>query len=270
MERRIRMIALDIDGTLMTSGGKFHPENVRAIRRAQDEGVIVAIASGRSPGNVYLLLEEYGLKCPMMTVNGAQSVDENLNTFALHPMKNGTAVRVAGLLLSEDIPFFMMGEGFICTSGEAMRHHSELAYGDRLPELGHVFYHGPERLMEMAQTGKILKLFVPDTPRLEEIRVTLRAEHGIALTRSGRRNIEIMTKDIDKATGIRDMAAHYGIDLSSVMAVGDEENDLPMLEAAGLPVAMGNATGAVKERAAHITATNDEAGVARAIYELAL
>ena len=270
MPQKVRLVALDIDGTLTTSRGIIHPDNAAAVRAAQKAGVIVAIASGRSPGNICLMLREYGLTCPLITVNGAQCTDEELNTFSLHPMTAGTAAAVSDLLFSLDIRFFMMGDGFVCTSDDAMHHHSELQFGERLALLGHRFCHGKADLERMARTERILKFFVPSDPRLDEVRRALAALPGIDLTRSGPNNIEILPHGVDKAVGVRDMAGRYGIPLDAVMAVGDEENDIPMLDAAGWPVAMGNAAEIVKNHARFVTLTNDDAGVARAIERLAL
>ena len=125
----------------------------------------------------------------------------------------------------------------------------------------------PEKL---ARTENILKFFVPETPGLDRIRSALKALPGIDVTRSGPNNIEILPHGVDKAVGIRDMAGKYGIPAENVMAVGDEENDIPMLDAAGWPVAMGNAAEEVKRHARFVTLTNDEAGVAAAIRRLAL
>ena len=270
MEKKVLMIAMDIDGTLLKSNGDFHPDNVTAVKRAQESGVITVIASGRSPGNIYLMLQEQGLFCPMIAVNGAQSADENMNTFALHPMRPDAAEAVSDYLLSRDVPFFMMGEGFICTSEEKMRHHSELLYGDRLPELGHLFFHGPAMLRERASGGRILKFFVPAHPDIPRIREEMKRIRGIDLTRSNPNNIEILPHGVDKAVGLEDMAAHYKIPMENVMTVGDEENDLPMLRRAGLSVAMGNAPEIVRAQAACVTLTNDAGGVAAAIERLVL
>ncbi len=270
MSEKVLLIALDIDGTLTTRRGIIHPDNAAAVRDAQRAGVIVSIASGRSPGNIFLMLREAGLVCPLITVNGAQCTDEALNTFALHPMAPGTAAAVSDLLFSRGVRFFMMGDGFVCTSDETMRHHSELQFGERLTELGHRFFRGPAVLEKLARTENILKFFVPETPGLDRIRSALKALPGIDVTRSGPNNIEILPHGVDKAVGIRDMAGKYGIPAENVMAVGDEENDIPMLDAAGWPVAMGNAAEEVKRHARFVTLTNDEAGVAAAIRRLVL
>lgn len=270
MAGRVRLIALDIDGTLMTSSGRFHPDNIAAIRLAQNKGIVVAIASGRSPGNIYLMLREYGLECPMIAVNGAQCTDENLKTFALHPMADRAVHAVTEYLFDHAVPFFMMGDGFICTSDENMRHHSELMYGDRLPGIGHRFLHGARALEDMASSGRILKLFVPANPRLEEIRQGLRSIEGVELTRSNKDNIEILPHGVDKSVGLRDMADHYAVSPECIMAVGDEENDLPMLMYAPFSVAMRNGADHVKACAAYVTGTNDEGGAGDAIRRIAL
>ena len=80
----IRLIATDIDGTLLNSDHIIPEENIRAIRDAQKKGIIVAIASGRYVENVYLLLQQYGLSCHIIGVNGAKITDPDRNALISH------------------------------------------------------------------------------------------------------------------------------------------------------------------------------------------
>ena len=114
------------------------------------------------------------------------------------------------------------------------------------------------------------KFFVCSNDRSDEVRAALQDIPGIELTRSSPRNVEINPAGVNKARGIEELAAFFDIPLSQVMALGDEENDLPMIKAAGYGVAMGNGSEDVKAAARFITDTNNQGGWAKAVRKYAL
>lgn len=269
MDCPIRLIATDVDGTLLGEGGRIPDDNVRAIQRAQEKGITVAIASGRFPENVFVLLEDYGLKCPIIGINGAQTVDENLHLLSEHCMETDAAAQVAETLERMGAEFFVFGDHAICTSEPRRPHHSELSQGERINKLGFTYYHGMEEARQLIR-GKVYKFFVSDRVPLGPVREALRALPGISLTQSGAHNIEIMPEGVHKGRGVSDLAQTLGIPLSQVMTLGDEDNDIPMLRAAGWGVAVGNASPETKTAARIVTDTNVNAGFARAVEAYAL
>ena len=114
------------------------------------------------------------------------------------------------------------------------------------------------------------QFFVCSNDRTEEIRKGLEDIPGIELTRSGPRNVEINPIGVNKARGIEELAGHFGISLSQVMTLGDEENDIPMLKAAGYGVAMKNGSEDAKAAARFITDSNNDGGWAKAVRKYAL
>lgn len=89
---------------------------------------------------------------------------------------------------------------------------------------------------------------------------------GIHITRSAENNFEVMPKGVNKGLALRELAHVMGISLDQIMAIGDSDNDTDMLKIVGMPVVMGNGDDAVKQLARYITDTNDNGGVAQAIY----
>ena len=268
-EMPIRLIATDIDGTLLNHEGKIPPENIQAIRDAQEKGIIVAIASGRYVENVYMLLQEYDLSCHIIGVNGARITDRHLNVMSQHFMDPEVVLKVHDTIRSFGANYFIFGPDHICTGREADKHHSELAYGKGIEKLGFHFYHGQEHAEKCCQ-GPVYKFFVCDNVPLPPIREALKKIEGIEITQSSPRNIEIMPVGVDKAQGIRDLAALFDIPLSQVMTLGDEANDIPMLKAAGYGVAMGNGSKEAKDAARFVTDSNHEGGWAKAVRKYAL
>ena len=265
----IGLIATDIDGTLLNDQEVISPANLRAIRAAQARGAVFAIASGRFPENVYVMTREYGLSCPIIGSNGARVLDENRQVLAEHPMDGAAARQVLDKLISFGADFFLFGAEALCTSRKDLLHHSELDFGDRIPALGFSYLRGLDAAKRMMET-KVYKFYVCDNVPLGPVWEALRAVPAVDLTRSSPRNLEVMPRGVDKALGVRNLAARLGVPMERVMTLGDENNDLSMIRAAGFGIAMGNATEEVKRAAYFVTDTNDRDGLAKAIQRFVL
>lgn len=265
----IRLIATDVDGTLLNNHGIISEANLRAIHAAQEKGITVAIASGRFPENVYVLLEDYGLSCAIIGTNGAKTTDANLHVLSEHFMLPQAAMAVHDALTAIGNNYFIFAHDQICTAHQGKVHHTELSQGDRIKALGLSYTNGPEAALACCR-GQVQKFFVCDDTPLPPIRAALEKIPDIELTQSGERNIEIMPRGVDKGSGVKDLAAALGIPLSQVMTLGDQKNDIPMLRVAGYGVAMGNACVDAKAAARFVTGTNDENGFAQAIEKYAL
>lgn len=268
-EDPVRLIATDIDGTLLNERKEISPRSLRAIRDARERGITVAIASGRFAENVYVLLEQYGLRLPIIAINGARVVDENLRDLSISTMEPRAARETLDTLLSWGSDYFIFGDRFICTSSRELTHHTELSQGERMKEMGFRYYHGPAEARE-AVHYPVYKFFVCNNVPLEPVRAALSGIPGVDLTSSSVRNVEVMPTGVDKGTGIREMARALGVPLRQVMALGDESNDIPMLKAAGYGVAMGNGSETAKQAARYTTASNDQEGFAKAVEKWAL
>ena len=104
----------------------------------------------------------------------------------------------------------------------------------------------------------------------DKLLAELKLIKGIYVTSAGKNSIEIMKDGVNKCSGVKELAAMHGIDMKNVMTLGDYNNDMPMIRAAGLGVAMGNALDDVKACADYVTDTNDHDGVAKAIEKFVL
>ncbi len=266
----IRLIATDVDGTLLNSRLEIPERNLRAIRAAQEKGITVAISSGRFPENVYVLLQDYGLRCPIIGTNGADVTDDCLNRLSETFIAPKAALRALKELVRLGSDFFMFARQAVCTSSETRKHHSELSFGDRIRPLGFTYYHGPKEAAMLASRGIAHKFFVCDNVPLDRVREALGGISGIDLTQSSAHNIEVMPCGMDKGIGVRTLAEALGIPMGEVMALGDEGNDIPMLRAAGCGVAMANGSAEAKAAAKYVTDTNDGCGFAKAIETYAL
>ena len=270
MTGKIGLVCMDLDGTLLGPGGRISETDADAVRKAQEEGVVCAIASGRAEGNVILMLRDAGLVCPACALNGGLVIDEKGEVLASFPMDRTLSVRICDTLAGEKLKFVLLGDKTICTSEKDFPHHSEEKYGERMRKMGHRFAHGLDELRSFAREGTTYKYFLCEMEQPGRIMEILKGIPGISVTRSGQRNIEIMPAHVNKARGISVLCGHYGIGMDRVMCIGDEMNDLEMIRAAGVGVAMGNAAAEVRAMAGHVTADNASGGVAQAIRRFAL
>ena len=270
----IRLIAADMDGTLLNNAGEISPGNARAIHLAQKKGVIFAICSGRFPENAAITARDGDVECPIVALNGGCITERTYGDLIVaHPMAPQTVRAVFDALEEIGALYYFFGRKTVYTRNESHIHHSQKKYGDRLIHEADVRYlFGVDACLDGLKED-IFKYYVYSQPghaTLPQIREKLLTVPGIQLTQSSNTNIEIMPPNIDKATGLRELAEYYGIPLEATMALGDHDNDVPMLVETGLSVAMDNAEPHVKDIADVITGSNTNDGVAQAIYKYVL
>lgn len=270
----IKMIATDLDGTLLDDSKRVPAENLTALREASERGIVVALASGRMLSNVErtetLLC---GLDCVLIAYNGAKVAGPRGNgrPLLLHRPLSADITEVlieyshrTGFLLN-----FYADEILFAEDGAQRRPYMDLytrrtgvpyrIVGDLLSEFRGVC---PTKLIVLADSA--------ETPGIME---TLRAEVGdrICMTLSEPEYVEITAPGVDKGGILGPIASQYGISLAEVLALGDADNDVSMLRTAGIGVAMANAPERVQAAAGRVTErTNNEGGAAEAIRRWAL
>ena len=267
----IRLIAMDLDGTLLQKDNTILPETLEALRAAKEKGVSIALASGRYAENAGLTLIDHDLQGCVMGANGAVIQDSPMGqTLYLHTIARETAEAARQCLDQMKARYIIFSYKLVATSEVGMTHRSEISDGPRIGRLGKVrFGHGRDAVDEALRIGAC-KFFIPDQPNLALLGPELRKIPELLITRSNEFNIELMPKGIHKGHGIAELARWLDIPLSSVMAFGDEENDLPMLTTVGYGVAMGNAPEHVKKQCAYVTDGFDENGIAHAVEKYVL
>lgn len=279
----IRCIATDMDGTLLTATQQITPENREAIRKALENGVEVVVATGRSYQEAKFVLEEAGIRLPMICVNGAEVRSKTGEIVSSNPL-NKEQARQAALRLVENGVYFEVytNEGtytededkaisiivdiFSTANPEVPIEQIAKAAEDRLHKgLVRTIEHY-DRLFEQEQY-EIYKLlaFSLDPEKLEAANVALKEIEGLAISSSGSENIEITSLDAQKGVALEKFVASRGISLEETMALGDNFNDVSMLKRVGKPVAMGNAVDEIKTLCGEVTLTNEESGVGKAI-----
>ncbi|ESU34374.1 hypothetical protein G3A_01075 [Bacillus sp. 17376] len=285
-EEMIRCIATDMDGTLLTATQQITAENREAILKAKEQGVEVVVATGRSFQEARFVLEESGLKLPMICVNGAEVRSEIGEIVSSSPLNKAEARQAALRLVEsgvyfevytnrgtftedEDMAITIIVDIFSTANPEVPIEKIAEAAEERMHKGLITKIEHYDQLFEDEQY-EIYKLlaFSLDDDKLEAAKDGLEEIPGLAVSSSGRENIEITSLDAQKGVALEKFVASRGISLEETMALGDNFNDVSMLEKVGKPVAMGNAAQEIKELCGEVTLTNEESGVGKAIMKV--
>jgi Cof subfamily protein (haloacid dehalogenase superfamily) len=245
----IKLVALDMDGTLLNDVQEVSEENAKWIRRALDAGVTVSFATGRGFRAAMPYAEQLGLDTPMITVNGSE-IWRRPNV--LHQRSLMSAAHIEAL------------------HGIALRHEECWYWGYTVDG---VF--NKEKWIDPADgydAHEWLKFgyYMEDRSVLDRIYEEASAIGSLEITNSSPWNWEMNPAGVSKAAAIREVCGLLGIGMSQVAVMGDSLNDIAMIREAGLGVAVGNAQDAVKEAADAVTVTNNEHAVAHLIRDYVL
>ena len=266
----IRMIATDIDGTLLPRGGTISEATRRAVRGCRKRGIPFVIVSGRWIGALGDVVRQAGTEGePLIIVNGSAVIGRDGAVCFERFMTPGDVENVYRVLRRYDVQInsYVPG-GLYCLNTRALKRRSSMLSG--YMGVGNLVVDDPARF-EREGLDRVYKLegLTEDTAMMDALRAELEGT-GAVVTHSSWRNVEIMSQGMGKATALRWLADSLGIDLADCMAFGDNANDTDMLRAVGWPVAMGNADDALK-RMARIVADDDvNDGVAKVIFERVL
>lgn len=259
------LIALDLDGTLLTDKKTISPASKRIVQQLIEEGHIVVIATGRSNRLSILYYNDLGLQTPLINSNGAvlhNPFDKSWGSFH-HPLKHDTAMEIVETcydLNSKNILASVHDDVYLDSYDEAIA----AFYGIKNGQPDDSFVVG--KVKKHLKENPTLMLLYPDadhvdtlTNRLNELETEI-VDH---------RNwgepfhvIEVMNKQMNKAEALKQVADHYAIPQHRVIAFGDGSNDLEMIDYAGVGVAMTNGLNVIKQVAKHVTDTNENDGVA--------
>lgn len=272
---RIRMIGLDLDGTLLSDKKEILPRTRKVLERAIAEGVIVLVATGRPWMGVPEELREFPGMRYALTSNGARILDtEKGVVLEEHLLSVGSAKKALEICGKYDTlqEVYFDGQGYAPAAqmDQVERYHKnpnmwEYMRKTRIP-VDDIF-----ALVDRENRGldKVQALFA-DMDERAGAWAELSAEPDLELVGSLRYNIEINATGVNKGTGLVNLGRRLGIRREEIMACGDGDNDTVMLREVGFGVAMGNAEAQVKEAADYITLTNEEEGVAEAIEKFVL
>ena len=252
----IKLLALDLDGTLFTKDKQVTAENRAALKSAEAEGVHVVITTGRPLPAITHILEDLGLlddKHYSVTFNGGLVQRNNGDILIKKEMSREDLKQIYAVFEPLGLPMDVISDGIVYGVPSKGNHS---LYRQANPTLTFVDVESIDDIPENIVYNKVVTV-------CEEAFLDAQIEKLPIL--------EVMPKGVHKAVGLKLLSDYLTIDKSQVMAMGDEENDLTMLEWAGLGVAMANAVPKAKAVAKAVTTkTNEESGVAEAIHKYIL
>lgn len=280
----IKMIASDMDGTLLSSHLAISETNKEAVLEAQAQGIEFMVATGRAYSEAKPALDDAGIKCCMITGNGAQIFDENGEAIVTFSIDKKTTKEIMTTLREKNLYFELMTTNGVYAESQPQRvENFATLLANQVPHLTfkmaiamasthlnmlpvHYINNYDDLLID--NSVEILKViaFSDEGPKLlRPIADELEANGPLYVTASFPNNIEINHKDAQKGNAVKLMAEKRGIELEDVMTIGDNFNDVSMLKVAGVSFAMGNAEEDVKKIAKYEADTNMNHGVGKAI-----
>jgi Cof subfamily protein (haloacid dehalogenase superfamily) len=259
-----RLFAFDLDGTLLDSTKKLSNANLEALREIQESGAVIVFASGRLGSSMCRYCSE-DLEISMLTLNGAAVyMGKDLSSQLI--FEAPLDAKYANYLLSyaQNQKFalnYYINDKLYTIKNLKNRSWIDLYYQQTSTE--YVFLDTFDQFSDCTPS-KIL--FVGDSSEIDKQEAYFRSlwKDSIYICRTWDHYLEFLNPLANKGTGLKKLAQAHGLDLSQTIAFGDAENDIPMLETAGMGIAVGNALNKVKAVASKVSSwSNDEDAIAR-------
>lgn len=266
MAARIQLLVSDVDGTLVGADKRLSEATVAAVRRLGEHGIGFTLTSSRPPVGLAHLVLPLGLTLPIGAFNGGTIVGPDLAILEEHVVPEEAAREAVRRLDAAGIAAWVFSGGhWYVTDADSEYVHRErrtiqadpVVVADFGAVLGHV--------------GKIVGSS-SDFSRLAACETEMKVALGEAASaaRSQKYYLDITPAGVSKGTFVEALSRRTGIPTGAMAAIGDMDNDIPMLRACGTGIAMGNAGEPVRRAAAHVTRSNEEDGVAWAIDHILL
>ncbi|AUI71056.1 Cof-type HAD-IIB family hydrolase [Companilactobacillus alimentarius] len=267
-----KLIALDMDDTLLTSEKTISKKNQTMIKQALKQGIKVVLCSGRTHNAITNYIKILGISGPdqYMITNGGGIIENMEGKIIYHDTLSNAFYR-------EFVDFIKKNQlhyNVVDSQGNTYTSHVEwidkYTITQAFENENGLYIREPE---ELPDDFEIVKAIINgEAKQLDEISdmVHEHFDQNYFVVRTGVGFLEIFPKNVNKGEAVKHLAGQLGIDLKEVMAMGDRDNDIPMIKIAGKGVAMDNATSGAKKVSDYVTADNNHDGVGLAIEKFAL
>lgn len=286
MNKVVKLIAVDLDGTLLNEENRISKKNLEAIEFAQANGVEVVIATGRSHFDVQTIFKETGLKTWIIGANGATIHQPNGEMFHSISINRQDAFQILNWLEQEEYYYEIFSNDSILSaqngrellaiemdrvksanpevSMEQLIEAAEKQYS----QTGFSFIASYKELIDTDADIYNILAFSFDEEKLRKGKAQFKDMEDVTMVTSAKHNFEFEHKKASKGIALEILAKKLRINLADTAAVGDSFNDVSMLQIAGRSAAMGNAPDEIKNSCQEVTLTNIDDGVAHFIYSL--
>ncbi|AZK48329.1 Cof-type HAD-IIB family hydrolase [Paenibacillus lentus] len=282
----MKLIAIDLDGTLLTAESKPSIEGLQAIRdilSVNDHEV--TICTGRARFDVLGIIGE-DIPIPIISANGAAVHDERGQLLQESPIPHTIAAEAINYLIAQDVYFEIFCPEEIYTPFEGIsKVQAEMdilisanpgididtlqrGIQTQMQQFGIKQINDPREVLRAETPIYKLLIFTYDGEKLNRITEHFQNQQSVQTTAAANHTLEIISTKTDKGSALQFLASYYNIDMADTIAIGDNYNDISMFQAAGTSVAMGNAVDEIKQLSSLTTRSNNEHGVAYALNTL--
>ena len=273
MMRKIKLVALDLDGTLVNTEKKVPEGNYQVLKQCEKAGIQIVPATGRAVGGIPPMIRELPGANYAITTTGAVIADLKNNRIIKNcGLSNEMVLRILNIAKKYHAASDPYVNGRGITEPASIDHMDEFGLNPAMQQLVRDTRDVVPNVMEYMKTtgadAEKINIFMADLDEKEILRKELMAIPELSISSSMYNNLEVNAKGADKGSALLWLADYLGIAREETMSFGDGENDIPMIQAAGIGVAMENALDTVKAAADMITLKNDEDGVAAAIRKI--
>lgn len=268
MNKDIKLVAIDLDGTLLGSDEKIVEKNIYAIKKIREKGIEVVIATGRCFNGFWWIRQELGLEGfdDYSICNTGAFVRCNANSKAIieNPLEKEDYEKITSYLGDYDLQIGIFTKDTLYNNEEVVndgfRKDQDIM---KLPRLKFKDFDDIDqkvaRINFMGNQDELDKFYEENKEALEKDYMTMRNETY---------SLEVLKKSSGKANSLKKLCEYLNINLANVAYFGDGANDVEAIKLAGLGIAMGNAEEETKKAADYVTSTNDEAGLAEFLEKI--
>lgn len=281
-----KLIATDLDGTLLNRESRISQKNLEAIKHAQALGIEVVVATGRAQFDVKKIFENTGMNPWIIGTNGATIHQPNGELFHAVPLNEKDVIDITSWLEQEDFYYEVFSDESIFTPNKGREllaieidrvksANPDINIGElqnaaqkQFSQTGFSFIQSYKDLLKADTDIYNILAFSFDEEKLEKGWGKFKSRNDLTLVKSAKHNFELEHLDASKGLALKRLANKLNIHLDNTAAIGDSYNDLSMLKIAGRSAAMENADQEIKNACHEVAFTNDEDGVAHFIYSL--
>ena len=276
---KYKMVCIDMDGTLLGKKKKISEINKEIRNRAHDKGVEIVVTTGRLYNNAAYFSKLLGVNSPVIAANGAIVIDQKTNEIIYErDIPKEQCLKIYDILTKYKLPFhFHTTKTIYCNNWMSkigtQIYMTKQVYTEDL-NIEYETVSSRNRWIDIfeKENGFMAKCitFSTKSKKIAKAREELQKLGILTLFASGTHSLEINFNGVSKGNAVKALIEKYGIKREELICIGDNENDISMLQFAGVSVAMGNAIKEVKEIADYVTDTNKNNGVAKAIEKFIL
>jgi len=261
-----KLIATDIDGTLLNSNLEISSDTVKAIKEVQEKGILFTLATGRPIVGVKNIIDKLDIKCPVITYNGAKIVDSLTNQVLYKKeldISDAKKILELGNLYNVIICAWSNDKVYVNRIEPRLERYKKIS--------------GVEPILindydEFSKNGITKIIWYEDAKKIEKLKQLLDPNifSNVAFATSQPYFLEFFNNEVNKGIALERICEILNIDVKETIAFGDGLNDFPMVKAAGLGIAMENGNIETKKAAKFVTLSNDNDGIAYAINKFIL